>query len=457
MHQSKPSIFTKPTKCVVCYGSIWMKKRCAKCIGCSLKYHLNCEPGLPNPCRASLRPPTDGNSDTLSDPPSGISASSKSNTGSVYSAENGVAGLKIPHMVMRENSNSTLASKGSNPEDGTNGEFVVETARVDEHSSDEEHAKTINQYVVHEVLGRGAFGVVRRAESKTDHTFYAIKEMSKKALQRKRYGIGNNQMRNAMDDLRKEISILKKLRHPNIIRLFEVLDDPNQDRIYMVFEIADRVVMRLDSENPPEPFPEDKAWTYFRHLLAGVVYLHDQCIVHRDIKPDNLLLKDDVLKISDFGVSEDIGEPDKDQLSRSVGSVAFWAPEMCTAEATVYAGMPLDVWAMGVTLYAFIFAKVPFVAPSAIKLFDIIRQTEVEIPESTGPDLRDLLLKMLDKNPAARPTAKHLQNHPWVTKNGTAPMQYPVIVVESPPSVGRHHSDLPEEDLGSSLQKLDIL
>eukprot|EP00002_Diphylleia_rotans_P013385 TRINITY_DN2617_c0_g3_i3.p1 TRINITY_DN2617_c0_g3~~TRINITY_DN2617_c0_g3_i3.p1 ORF type:complete len:421 (-),score=91.74 TRINITY_DN2617_c0_g3_i3:460-1722(-) len=223
-------------------------------------------------------------------------------------------------------------------------------------------------------------------------------------------------------DVLREVAIMKKLTHPNVVSLFEVMDDPSQDEFYMVFEYVEGgPVMSGNVEN--EPFPEDLARRYFRDVIMGLHYIHQHNIIHRDLKPENLLLtKDDHLKISDFGVSIVCIEKDDSipVLKDTVGSPAFFAPEMLTGRS--YAGRPIDIWAAGVTLYNFVYGRCPFMADTTVKIFEMIRSETISFPFATNPQLEDLLNKMLDKDPQTRITMESILVHPWVTKNGAQPL-----------------------------------
>jgi len=113
-----------------------------------------------------------------------------------------------------------------------------------------------------------------------------------------------------------------------------------------------------------------------------------------------------------------------DTLSRSAGSPAFLAPELCTVGAVV-AGKPVDVWACGVSLYALIYGHVPFTADNLLDIYEAIRKDEVQFPPEIPipDDLKDLLIRTLDKNPNTRITIPELKKHPCVTENGT--FQFP--------------------------------
>uniref|UniRef100_A0A8C7TUV3 Protein kinase domain-containing protein n=1 Tax=Oncorhynchus mykiss TaxID=8022 RepID=A0A8C7TUV3_ONCMY len=217
-----------------------------------------------------------------------------------------------------------------------------------------------------------------------------------------------------------EIAILKKLDHLNIVNLVEVLDDPAEDNLHMAFELMPKgPVMEVPSDTP---FTEGQARFYFRDILLGIEYLHYQKIIHRDIKPSNLLLGDNGhVKIADFGVSNQFEGSDA-LLSSSAGTPAFMAPEMMTDHEQSFTGKALDVWAMGITLYCFVYGKCPFIDEYIIGLHNKIRNRPVEFPDmpEVCKELKDLIVRMLDKNPYTRITIPEIKvKHPWVTEDGT--------------------------------------
>lgn len=175
-------------------------------------------------------------------------------------------------------------------------------------------------------IGKGSYGVVRLCYSDFDQTNYAMKIISKKRVMRKA-GLrrpsekGKN---TGLENLQREIAILKKVDHPNVVSLNEVLDDPSEDNLYLVFELMNGGEVM---EVPGPALSEQEAKKYFIDVVLGIEYLHCQKIVHRDIKPSNLLLGEDGrIKIADFGVA-DVFEGDDALLNKTAGSPAFMAPE----------------------------------------------------------------------------------------------------------------------------------
>ncbi|KAA8594170.1 hypothetical protein FQN60_005004 [Etheostoma spectabile] len=176
-------------------------------------------------------------------------------------------------------------------------------------------------------------------------------------------------------------------------------------------------VMEVPTDNP---FTEEQARFYFRDVVLGIEYLHYHKIIHRDIKPSNLLLGDDGhVKIADFGVSNEFEGTDA-MLSGTAGTPAFMAPEMMTEYEQSFSGKALDVWAMGVTLYCFIFGKCPFYDEYIVSLHNKIKNKPVEPLISS--ELKELINRMLDKNPLTRITIPEIKLHMWVTENGSNPL-----------------------------------
>lgn len=157
----------------------------------------------------------------------------------------------------------------------------------------------VNQYEMLEVLGKGAFGKVKKCRT-PDGGIFATKQLKKSMLKRKRYG----RFGNALQNVQKEIAIWKKLRHPNVVRLHEVMDDPEHDKIYLVNDFVEGGAVMPDQLHC-DPMAEERAMDIFLQCLNGLEYLHAQDVVHRDLKPGNILITGGgVAKITDFGVSQ---------------------------------------------------------------------------------------------------------------------------------------------------------
>ncbi|KAK1773603.1 kinase-like domain-containing protein [Copromyces sp. CBS 386.78] len=300
----------------------------------------------------------------------------------------------------------------------------------------------INQYLIKDEIGHGSYGAVRLATDQFGKE-YAIKQFSKAQLRRRAQSnilrkaprgprnqsisrFSEQKLLEAKDALfliREEIAIMKKLNHPNLVQLYEVLDDPEDDSLYMVLEMCKKgVVMKMGIHGSVEPLPEEQCRFWFRDLILGIEYLHSQGVIHRDIKPDNLLLtQDDVLKIVDFGVSEIFEKTDEMKTAKPAGSPAFLPPELCAKHGDV-SGRAADIWSMGVTLYCLRYGKLPFACDNQLEMWEAIKTEEPQFPPGEKPEFLDLMHKILEKDPAKRITMNELREHPWVTKNGQDPL-----------------------------------
>lgn len=211
--------------------------------------------------------------------------------------------------------------------------------------------------------------------------------------------------------IREEIAIMKKLNHPNLVSLIEVLDDPDEDSLYMVLEMCKKgVVMKVGLNEAAEPYSEETCRYWFRDLILGIEYLHAQGVVHRDIKPDNLLLtEDDVLKIVDFGVSEMFEKPEQMRTAKSAGSPAFLPPELCVAKHGDVSGTAADVWSMGVSLFCLRYGHIPFNRPGVLEIYEAIKTETPTMPEDENDNFRDLITRLMEKDPEKRITMPEIR------------------------------------------------
>uniref|UniRef100_A0AAQ4P333 calcium/calmodulin-dependent protein kinase n=1 Tax=Gasterosteus aculeatus aculeatus TaxID=481459 RepID=A0AAQ4P333_GASAC len=328
-----------------------------------------------------------------------------------------------PHLTGRKLS---LQERGTYRSSGPGGGYAhisprgarrptVESKRVS--ISDAQDCIQLNQYKLKSEIGKGSYGVVKLAYNEDDDKHYAMKLVSKKRLM-KQCGFPRRppprgpkaaqgeqpKVLGPLERVYQEIAILKKLDHVNIVKLVEVLDDPAEDNLHMVFELMPKgPVMEVPSDSP---FTEEQARLYFRDIILGMEYLHYQKIVHRDIKPSNLLLGDDGhVKIADFGVSNQF-EGNDAMLSSTAGTPAFMAPETLSDARKSFSG------------------KCPFIDEFILALHNKIRTGLVDFPEmpEISEELRSLILRMLDKNPDTRITIPEIKMDQWVTQLGTDPL-----------------------------------
>ncbi|KAG1710481.1 Serine/threonine-protein kinase stk11 [Nymphon striatum] len=190
----------------------------------------------------------------------------------------------------------------------------------------------------------------------------------------------------------REISLLKKLQHKNVIELMDVIENKEKEKLYMILEYCVIGLHELLESSSEKMFPVWQAHGYFIQLIDGLEYLHSCGIIHKDIKPGNLLLAtDETLKISDLGVAEALDRFAVSDMSQtSQGSPAFQPPEIANG-LEEFSGFQVDVWSSGITLYNITTGKYPFEGDNIFKLFENIGKGEYKIPEEVDSLLRNLL------------------------------------------------------------------
>jgi [calcium/calmodulin-dependent protein kinase] kinase len=222
-------------------------------------------------------------------------------------------------------------------------------------------------------------------------------------------------------DVNSEIAVWKKLKHPFIVKLFEVIDDEKSDKLYLIGELVNGGALMPDSLTA-EALPVEKVRRYFCMLIDAIYYLHFNDIVHRDIKPGNILLDNDtdVIKLSDFGVSQVTQAGDS--FRNTAGTAAFLAPEMLTGD--FFSAKKQDIWACGITLFMMVYGKTPFAAESVpdtyanIKLGTIVfpkhTTSNVQIDPESVDEVNDLITHLLDPNPETRFSLEETRAHPFL-------------------------------------------
>ncbi|CAK4076612.1 unnamed protein product [Aphanomyces euteiches] len=267
----------------------------------------------------------------------------------------------------------------------------------------------LGHYRLGETLGTGSFGKVKLAEHEITGHKVAIKILNRNKIRSLDMG----------EKVRREISLLRKMQHPHIIRLYEVIDTPTD--IFMVLEYVagGELFDYIVSKGRLSP---DEARHFFHQIVSGVEYCHFHRVVHRDLKPENLLLDaDNNVKIADFGLSNMM--KDGDFLRTSCGSPNYAAPEVISGN--LYAGPEVDVWSCGVILYALLCGALPFDDESIPNLFKKIRGGMYSLPSHLSEDARDLIPRMLVVDPMKRITIPEIRQHPWFQTNLPPYLQHP--------------------------------
>lgn len=260
--------------------------------------------------------------------------------------------------------------------------------------------KIVGSYILGKTVGEGTFGKVKIAVHIPTGEKVAVKILEKSKIK-------------DQADVRRvnrEIKILKKTRHSNIIQLYEVIDTSNA--IYLMMENADGGEM-FDYIVEHRHVSELQACKFFHQIVDGTEVLHKNEITHRDLKPENLLLKNSpdgwIVKIVDFGLSN-THEGGK-YLTTACGSPCYAAPEMIAGHS--YFGPIADMWSIGVILFALVCGYLPFEDPNTAQLYKKILSGEYKTARWISHDVKDLLSKILDVDPKKRYTAAQIRIHPW--------------------------------------------
>jgi serine/threonine protein kinase len=261
------------------------------------------------------------------------------------------------------------------------------------------------------LIGKGAFGKVLLGVHKLTGKYVAIKTIDKAYMK-------NEFSRNKV---LQEVYILKKVRHANIIRLFEVFEDALHILIVMEFAAGGDLLRYLKQRGR---LPEAEARDMFRQIVYGLGHIHSRCVLHRDIKLDNILLDTEGgVKICDFGVSKIY--PRGVVIKEQCGTPAYIAPEVITNEG--YEGYYIDHWSLGIVLYAMLFAAVPFKGDNMSEMLSTIRSTPLTFPESISLEAKDLLAGLLQIDPYERLSVPEILAHPWMLCDSTADPNEPYM------------------------------
>mmetsp|Transcript_11081 Transcript_11081/g.23390 ORF Transcript_11081/g.23390 Transcript_11081/m.23390 type:complete len:527 (-) Transcript_11081:700-2280(-) len=270
--------------------------------------------------------------------------------------------------------------------------------------------KNFNEvYAIGRQLGEGAFSKVKEGTHRQTSRTFAIKVITKAKLTRE-------------DEvaLRDEINVLKLLKHPHIIRLYDVFDEPQY--YYLVTEqmrggeLFDRIVAK-------QYYNEKEARDVCKILFEALAYCHDRQVAHRDLKPENLLLmgldNDSEIKIADFGFAKKC--PELYCLRTQCGTPGYVAPEIL--EGVRY-GIKADMWSIGVIVYVLLGGYPPFLEQNQNELFRKIRNGEyefhVEYWDNVSNEAKGLINSLLTVDPRKRISARQALANPWVMGSGAS-------------------------------------
>lgn len=268
-----------------------------------------------------------------------------------------------------------------------------------------ERSKTLNgnkvgNYVLGKTIGKGTFGKVKLGIHTLTGEKVAIKVLEK------------NRIKDSSDVERvsREIRILKLVNHPNVVKLYEIIETSKTIFLIMEFvpcgELFDYIVAR-------SKLSEEQAAHFYQQILSGLEYLHKMNVIHRDLKPENLLLDEhNNIKIVDFGLSflDTAGE----LLKTACGSPCYAAPEMIAGKK--YKGKNVDIWSCGIILFAMICGYLPFEDPNTSVLYKKIISGNYKCARWVSMEAQDLLRKILIVAPDSRYTIEKIRIHAWFTK-----------------------------------------
>lgn len=260
----------------------------------------------------------------------------------------------------------------------------------------------MNKYELGRLLGQGTFAKVYHGRNINTGQSVAIKIVDKEKILR----VG------LIDQIKREISVMRLVRHPNIVQLYEVM--ASKTKIYFAMEYVRGG--ELFNKVAKGKLREEVARKYFQQLVDAVEFCHSRGVYHRDLKPENLLLDENGdLKISDFGLSALQESRRQDGLLHTTcGTPAYVAPEVINKRG--YDGAKADIWSCGVVLFVLLAGYLPFYDSNLMEMYKKITRAEFKCPNWFPPEVRKLLSRILDPSPSTRVTMAKLMENYWFRK-----------------------------------------
>ncbi|EFL05351.1 MULTISPECIES: serine/threonine-protein kinase [Actinomycetes] len=285
----------------------------------------------------------------------------------------------------------------------------------------EESRQVAGRYELVELIGSGAMGMVWRGEDKILGRVVAVKELLMPVNQ------GEDKVEEARNRAMREARIAARLQHPNAISVFNVVEHEDRPWLIMEYLPSRSLAVKLREDGP---LTVDEAIPFGVQLAGVLAAAHRAGIVHRDVKPGNVLLGDDgtTVKVTDFGISRAVGDVTLTATGEISGTPAFLAPEVARGEEATFAS---DVFALGATLYMAVEGEPPFgTADNAIALLYRVSSGSINPPKQAGK-LEPLLLKLLELKPEDRPSMAEVVTELRKLDGGVTP----VAAVPEPPTL----------------------
>ncbi|KAJ2236230.1 MAP/microtubule affinity-regulating kinase 4 [Coemansia sp. RSA 485] len=268
----------------------------------------------------------------------------------------------------------------------------------------ERREQRIGDFIIKQTLGKGTFSKVCMAEHRATKQKFALKFIKPNSPQG-----GSTDKHNIR--VEREIKLLSLLYHPNIVRLYDVVQTPKFTMIVMEHNSGGELLHYIRKRGR---LHENEARGFFRQIVSAMDYTHRNCIIHRDLKLENVMLDhENRIRIIDFGFANTF-EWDK-QLSTFCGSPFYAAPEM--VNGIKYTGPEVDIWSMGVILFFMLCGRTPFEGENLKEIYDKISRGRFNMPPFLSKEAQSLLQHMLTVNPKQRISMRGIVDHAWTNKD----------------------------------------